>query len=83
MRLNLVEAGEGPPVALLHGLFGAAQNWGGIQRALAARHRVLAMDLRNHGASPHEARMDYTAMAEDVAETLAEAATRLTSLRAA
>jgi esterase len=74
MRLNLVEAGEGPPVALLHGLFGAAQNWGAVQKALAASgRRVLALDLRNHGASPHAAAMDYPAMAADVAETLAAA----------
>ncbi|WP_135466529.1 alpha/beta fold hydrolase [Crenalkalicoccus roseus] len=73
MRLNLVEAGAGAPVALLHGLFGAAQNWGAIQRRLAARHRVLALDLRNHGASPRAPAMDYPAMAEDVAETLATA----------
>lgn len=71
MRLNIVEAGEGPPVVLLHGLFGAAQNWGAIQRKLATRHRVLALDLRNHGASPHADTMGYPAMAADVAETIA------------
>lgn len=71
MRLNIVEAGQGPPVVLLHGLFGAAQNWGAIQRRLAARHRVLALDLRNHGSSPRDAVMDYPAMAADVAETIA------------
>ncbi|MDN3567887.1 alpha/beta fold hydrolase [Paeniroseomonas aquatica] len=71
MRLNVVEAGEGPPVVLLHGLFGSGQNWGGIQRQLATRHRVLAIDLRNHGASPRAAAMDYPAMAADVAETMA------------
>ncbi|MBL6454356.1 alpha/beta fold hydrolase [Belnapia sp. T6] len=70
MRLNCVEAGDGPPVILLHGLFGSAQNWGGVQRHLAARHRVLALDLRNHGASRRAAEMDYPAMAADVAETM-------------
>ena len=30
MILNVQEAGEGPPVALIHGLFGAAQNFGTI-----------------------------------------------------
>lgn len=71
LRLNAVEAGAGPPLVLLHGLFGAAQNWGTIQAALAPEHRVIALDLRNHGASPHAAAMDYAAMAGDVAETLA------------
>lgn len=70
MILNTIEAGEGPPVALLHGLFGTARNLGVVQRALAPRFRVLAMDLRNHGASPHSATMTYADMAADVLETL-------------
>jgi pimeloyl-ACP methyl ester carboxylesterase len=70
MRLNVIAAGEGPRLVLLHGLFGAAGNWGAIQKALAGRYRVLALDLRNHGASPHGAGMDYLALAADVAATL-------------
>jgi esterase len=70
MILNTVEMGEGPPLALIHGLFGAARNWGAIQKRLAARHRVLAMDLRNHGESPHAEGMAHAATARDVAETL-------------
>ena len=70
MILNTVEAGEGEALVLLHGLFGAAQNWGAVQRRLAAQRRVLAMDLRSHGTSPRGT-MDYPAMAADVAETLA------------
>ncbi|MEN0073724.1 MAG: alpha/beta fold hydrolase [Paracraurococcus sp.] len=70
MRLNAVEAGEGAPLALLHGLFGAAGNWGTIQKRLTAAHRVIALDLRNHGASGRDAAMDYPAMAADVAATL-------------
>ncbi len=72
MRLNAVEAGQGAPVVVLHGLFGAAQNWGGIQKKLAGpERRVIALDLRNHGSSGHAAEMDYPTMAADVAETLA------------
>ena len=70
MILNTVRAGEGPPIVLLHGLFGAASNWGRIQRRLAGNHTVLALDLRNHGASPHGLPTDYATMAADVAETL-------------
>lgn len=71
MLLNTVESGAGgPPLVVLHGLFGTARNWGAIARRLSARHRVLAMDLRNHGASPRAGAMDYAGMAGDVAETM-------------
>jgi pimeloyl-ACP methyl ester carboxylesterase len=70
MILRAVEQGEGRPVALLHGLFGRAANFGAIQKRLAATRRVIALDLRNHGDSPHAPSMTYAAMAEDVLETL-------------
>ena len=70
MRLQAQEAGQGPPLVLLHGLFGSARNWGAVQKALADEYRVVALDLRNHGASPHAQGMDYAVQAEDVAETL-------------
>ena len=70
MILHAVESGQGRPLALLHGLFGQASNFTTVQRGLAAHHRVLALDLRNHGASPHAGGMAYGDMAEDVLETL-------------
>ena len=73
MILHAIEAGEGPPLVLLHGLFGRAQNFGTFARQWSANHRVLALDLRNHGGSPHEAGMSYAVMAEDVLETLSAA----------
>ncbi len=71
MLLHAQESGRGPTVCLLHGLFGRAQNLGALARRLAASHRVIALDLRNHGASPHAAGMAYATMAEDVFATLA------------
>ncbi len=71
MILNAIEAGAGAPVVLLHGLFGSGRNFGSVQRALAARFRVIALDMRNHGDSPHGADMRYATLAEDVRATLA------------
>ncbi len=70
MILHGAAMGEGPPIVLLHGLFGAASNFGAIQRRLAAGRQVFAFDLRNHGTSPHDPAMSYQAMAGDVMETL-------------
>ena len=76
MILHAVEAGtqqgEEPPAVLLHGLFGAAANFGAVQRRLASTGRVIAFDLRNHGQSRHDPGMSYAAMAADVLDSLAE-----------
>jgi pimeloyl-ACP methyl ester carboxylesterase len=58
--------GEGPPLIVLHGLFGAARNWRMIAKGLAESHRVWCLDLRNHGESPWDDDMSYEAMAGDV-----------------
>ncbi len=57
------ERGEGPPVVLLHGLFGAGNNLGGVARSLDDRFRVLQPDLPNHGRSGWTGRMDIPALA--------------------
>ncbi len=66
MKLAFADYGEGPPLIILHGLFGSGRNWTGIAKKLAANWRVMTVDLRNHGASPWDADMNYALMAEDV-----------------
>ena len=70
LQLSAVEKGSGPVLAILHGLYGSGRNWSTIATRLAASHRVITLDLRNHGASPWAPRMDYRALAADVIETL-------------
>jgi esterase len=71
VALAAAEFGAGPPVLILHGLFGSGTNWHTLAQRLAARRHVFALDLRNHGASPWAERMDYEAMADDVAAFIA------------
>lgn len=71
VALAATELGDGPAVAILHGLFGSGRNWASIGRSLAAHHRVLLFDLRNHGASPWADDMSYEGMAADVQAALA------------
>jgi pimeloyl-ACP methyl ester carboxylesterase len=68
MALDLAfeATGDGPPVVILHGLFGSGSNWRRAARELAGSHRVIAVDLRNHGASPWADSMSYLEMADDV-----------------
>ncbi len=70
MILRAIEAGQGDPLVLLHGLFGSARNFGTVQREFARHHRTIALDLRNHGASQHDTDMRYATMAADVLQTL-------------
>lgn len=70
MELHFRRAGEGPPLILLHGLFGSNENLGNVARELVGSFTVYGLDLRNHGRSPHGDRMDYATMAGDVLDTL-------------
>jgi esterase len=71
LHLNYREyAGPGPALLLLHGLFGRAANWGAIAKQLAKDYTVIVPDLRNHGASPHDADMRYASMTADVISLL-------------
>ena len=55
-----------PPLVILHGLLGSSRNWQTTGRDLTARFHVMALDLRNHGGSPHEEAMTYEFMVADV-----------------
>jgi esterase len=68
--LAVNEYGAGPPLAILHGLFGSGRNWRSVAQALGSTHRVLAFDLRNHGASPWAKDMAYDDMVEDLRTSL-------------
>lgn len=61
---------EALPVLLIHGLFGTLDNLGILARDLKAQHSVLQVDLRNHGQSSRSHDMSYSAIAQDLLETL-------------
>jgi pimeloyl-ACP methyl ester carboxylesterase len=71
MQLHSTSYGsDGPHVIMLHGLFGMSDNLHHISKALAERARVHAVDLRNHGRSPHVGTMTYETMAQDVVDLM-------------
>ena len=45
------QAGDGPPLLLLHGFTGAASTWTPHAAAWAREFRTIAVDLLGHGAS--------------------------------
>ncbi|MCL7930120.1 alpha/beta fold hydrolase [Halomonas llamarensis] len=60
------EARDALPLVVIHGLLGSADNWRSHLKAWRPYRRVIAVDLRNHGRSPHAEGMSYTAMSADV-----------------
>ncbi len=70
MKLFFQEYGTGQPLIILHGLLGSLDNWHTLSKTFATAFRVLAVDLRNHGRSPHSNKFTYSAMAEDVLELM-------------
>lgn len=64
--LHAVVNGVGPPVLLLHGLFGMGSNLGGIARALAPDFSVHQLDLPNHGRSPWVQKGDVSSLADAI-----------------
>ena len=71
LQFAFEDTGTGPPVVVLHGLFGSSANWRSVARALAPHHRVLCVDLRNHGQSQWADSMDSLEMADDVRQNRA------------
>jgi esterase len=70
MQLHHETIGTGPPVIILHGLFGSLDNWRSVAKDLAAAFQVISVDQRNHGRSEHHSKMSYPSMAEDIRELM-------------
>ena len=70
MKLFFQQYGSGEPLLIIHGLLGSLDNWHTLSKKFATSYRVLAIDVRNHGRSPHSDTLTYKAMAEDVIELM-------------
>ena len=67
MNLYYREKGKGIPIIILHGLYGCSDNWMYIAGILSEKYRVIAVDCRNHGNSPHSNTHTYSEMVTDLA----------------
>lgn len=56
------------PIIVMHGLFGSKTNWSSLSKAIHQRtnRKVITVDARNHGDSPHSSEMTYAHMAQDI-----------------
>lgn len=70
MLFYKIEGNEGPWLTIIHGLFGSLDNWQTLARQWSHSFRVLSLDVRNHGRSPHYNSMSYDEMIDDIIEVL-------------
>jgi pimeloyl-ACP methyl ester carboxylesterase len=68
MKLFCRKYGNGPPLVILHGLYGSSDNWVTIAKKLGNSFTVYLPDQRNHGQSPHSQIHDYDSMRDDLFE---------------
>ena len=68
MKLFCRKFGNGPPLIILHGLYGASDNWVSIAKNIGDSYTVYLPDQRNHGQSPHAEVHDYNSMRDDLFE---------------
>jgi esterase len=72
MKLFYRKFGYGPPLFILHGLYGSSDNWVTIAKNLAENYTVYLPDQRNHGQSPHSTVHDYKSMSDDLYELVTD-----------
>jgi len=72
LMLHMTRTGTptGTDLLIAHGLFGSARNWGVLSKRLSDQRQVIAVDMRNHGASPWFATNTYADMAQDLADVI-------------
>lgn len=68
MKLFYRKFGNGPPLIILHGLYGSSDNWVALGQHLGGLFTVILPDMRNHGHSPHSEIHGYESMARDIKE---------------
>ena len=68
MELFYRKFGQGPPLIIIHGLYGSSDNWLSIGKKLADNFEVFLIDQRTHGKSPHSQDHNYQLLKEDLRE---------------
>jgi len=69
MKLFYRKFGKNNPVLIIvHGLYGASDNWVTQGKILSQYFEVYIIDQRNHGNSPHSSEHNYNVMSADIFE---------------
>ena len=63
---------DSPVIIFLHGLLGSSRNWRSVGKALSANYHVYALDLPEHGDSPHAEETSLVRMSDQVSHWIAQ-----------
>jgi esterase len=66
LPLHFRKTGSGPPLLILHGVFGSGENWLTVSKFFQNTFTVYLIDQRNHGRSPQSDAFSYDLLVEDV-----------------
>lgn len=60
------------PIIIMHGLLGSKNNWNSLSKTIHKQtgRKVITVDARNHGDSPHSSDMSYAHMSEDIVQLI-------------
>jgi esterase len=57
-----------PEIIFLHGLLGSSRNWRSVAKALSGKYKIYALDLPEHGKSPHSSTTSLSNMSQRVGD---------------
>ncbi|XP_038217333.1 protein ABHD11-like [Zerene cesonia] len=62
------------PVIVIHGLLGMKKNWESVSKSIneSTNKAVIAVDVRNHGESPHTESHTYPELASDISQLISK-----------
>ncbi|XP_033227265.1 protein ABHD11 [Belonocnema kinseyi] len=60
------------PIIIMHGLLGSKNNWNSLSKRIHKEtgRKVICVDARNHGDSPHSSDMTYQHMSQDIVDLI-------------
>nr|CAI5834017.1 unnamed protein product [Callosobruchus analis] len=75
---------QAAPLVIMHGLFGSKSNWNSLckvyQQKCNPQRKIIAVDARNHGDSPHSSEHTYAHLAADLKSLLNQLAVEKAAL---
>eukprot|EP00096_Caligus_rogercresseyi_P015053 TRINITY_DN7506_c0_g1_i1.p1 TRINITY_DN7506_c0_g1~~TRINITY_DN7506_c0_g1_i1.p1 ORF type:complete len:306 (+),score=51.69 TRINITY_DN7506_c0_g1_i1:114-1031(+) len=66
------DSAVGSPIIIAHGMLGSSKNWTSLAKRINQEtgRRIISIDARNHGESPHTDSISYVEMTQDLEDLI-------------